>query len=255
MGVKKHLMACLACLFIASNGWSASLGVWPINPQLNASESATAIWVKNNDAHPVRIQIRVMDWQQQQGEDHTNPQQLLVASPAMVAIEPNAQQLIRIVNRQGVTPLSATEKSYRIFIDEIPDKKLARENNSGSLNFQMRYSLPLFSGLPARQDKTTALAQEKDHRVTFEVIKDSGYFIKVQNQSPEHIRLSEVRAVSENQIGEPLTINDGLLGYVLPGSEMRWPLTRQQAEFINQHSASLVFRHQQKDFSIAQAGR
>ncbi len=99
----------------------------------------------------------------------------------------------------------------------------------------MRYSLPLFvygTGLWRRQAPANrSSTQQAQPQLSWSIDESGGRrFLQVSNTGPGHARLSQVRLVSSDapQAGATSTeIAPGLLGYVLPGRTMRWPLEAQ----------------------------
>ena len=73
------------------------------------------------------------------GEDVLTPTQDIQASPPIIQVPPNGEQLVRLV-RVG-KELAALEQSYRLVIDEIPDPSTPMVNG---VVLRMRYSVPVF---------------------------------------------------------------------------------------------------------------
>lgn len=250
MNVKYPLSASLIVilLFFSWQAGAASLGIWPINPRIDANESATAIWIKNNDSGPVMLQIRVMDWQQNNDQDEILEQQDLVASPPMIRVNPGDQQMIRIVHRHGNIPENTIERSHRIFVDEVPDSR--REgSNDASLKLHMRYSLPLFSGVKSKGKNIPHFLKNNPSLLTYRVTGNQKKYLEVDNKTSFHARLSRVKAIRSS--GEAITLSDGLLGYVLPGKRMRWELSDQQAGFVQAAETRLQFIQDHTEIYVA----
>lgn len=204
---------------------AASILIWPIDPVIEDNQQATALWLENRDSKPVYMQIRVLGWQQTGGKDDYRNQSEVVASPPVATILPGKRQLIRLIKQ---TPVAAgQERSYRILVDEVPikDKDGAAPDKGAQmgLKFQMRYSVPLFvSGKDVwtkqdfehPRDYATANQPKLSYRL---LQQNSQRWLDVRNDGIVHARLSQVSVQ-----GKPL--NNGLLGYVLPGSQMRFAL-------------------------------
>lgn len=250
MNVKTKITAILlwASIVFAMPASAASLGIWPINPRIDANESATAIWIKNNDNQPLILQIRVMGWQQSNGEDNTFEQLNLIASPPMVKVNPGNQQMIRIVSRNGAIAESAQEISHRIFVDQVPDAN-AQSANDASLTLQMRYSLPLFSGVSHKGRNIPKHLKKHAAQLSFRISGNTQKYLEVSNETAVHIRLSRVTAIHSS--GDSLLLSDGLLGYVLPGQLMRWEISEQQARFIEDGDTKIQFTQDQTEIHLA----
>jgi len=249
--MKKMLYFLIAILVLHLNqACASSLGVWPINPRIDAPASATMVWVKNNSkTEPVTLQARVFLWRQVDNKDQLLPQDELVISPPIVEVKADTQQTFRIINRQGPIQ-NIHEESYRLLIDEIPSEE---KIPNSILRFQMRYSLPLFVGLPknlANLDITERL-KTMASGLSYRVIQNPQPFLEVHNKNMIHARLSNVSIIGQENTEKPLVISDGLLGYVLPNSVRKWPLTSEQFIALNQKIVSLKFEQEHQELKIA----
>lgn len=99
---------------------ASSVLIWPIDPVINNSEKATALWLENKDSQPVYMQIRVLGWQQKEGVDDYSHQSAILASPPVATILPGKRQLIRLIKNTQVP--AGQEQAFRVLIDEIPRK-------------------------------------------------------------------------------------------------------------------------------------
>jgi fimbrial chaperone protein len=91
----------------------------------------------------------------------------------------------------------------------------------------MRYSVPLFAygpGLWSKDDST----RQRDPKgagkpdLSWKKVTVAGRnYVEMRNQGAVHARLTDA---AFKQGGQPRPLVDGLLGYVLPGATMRWPI-------------------------------
>lgn len=248
MGVARVTGCIIWGLLVSLAASAADVAVWPINPRLNAGQSSISIWVKNNDQkRPVVLQARVQAWSQHQGEDHLDSQNAIVVSPAMVTLAPGAQQLLRIVNRAGAVAEATAERSYRVFIDEIPSTDGGK--SQAALSFQVRYSLPLFLG---GQDPLSMKPEQWrtfTNGLRYELVAGANPQLRVHNRSDRHVRLSRLKWRDDKRQETPLV--EGLLGYVLPGQSRAWPITAQQWQLMSQAQGSLLFQQDQRELTLA----
>jgi len=187
-----------------------SLMVWPIDPAINPEEKASELWLENRGSATTMMQVRIFNWQQVNGQEQYQTQQQVVASPPMVRLEPGQRQLVRLIKQ--TPPQAGREMAYRVVLDEIPTPRTPGENQAG-LNFQMRYSVPLFvygEGLSKDSAKPELSWRE--------VASDGKRWLELTNRGNGHARLSNV-TVGGRKLG------NGLFGYVLANSSNRWPLT------------------------------
>ncbi|SFC87044.1 fimbrial biogenesis chaperone [Pragia fontium] len=215
------------CLYNQPIAKAGSILIWPIDPVIEDDQNATALWLENKDSKPAYMQIRVLEWQQLNGENQYQKQNDIAVSPPFVLIEPGKRQLVRLIKNTQVP--ANQERAYRILIDEAPRAKKADEpddskNVSIGVKFQMRYSVPLFvsgSGVWTNPDYTknrdikTATAPKLSYRLTNQNGQPS---IEIRNEGIVHARLSQLSTQSGT------TLVNGLLGYVLPGTTINLPL-------------------------------
>jgi len=192
------------------SGYAAASGlqVTPVTLTLQQTQRAEGIWLSNSGDNPINAQVRVFRWSQSGYRDQLAASQGLVISPPMLTIPPGGKQLIRVI-RTG-SP-AKVEDAYRLSINELP-QTTAKKNN---LQFVLHYSVPVFIQPPGVTD-TYAKLQWQLQR------SEGRAWLEVKNQGDGHAQLSEVNLITT--AGNRKNITPGLLGYVLPGSTMRWPL-------------------------------
>lgn len=253
--MKKHLgwtgycLGVIGVFLLSINIQAASLGVWPINPRIDAPASATMVWVRNNSANDdIVLQARVLKWSQHDNAEQYDAQDDLVVSPPLITVKPGTQQIFRVVNRKGVIASVTEEKSFRLIIDEIP---VEGKKSQGPLNFQMRYSLPLFVGIPiAYADKN---ASHRLHAMAdglrYRLITQPQPAIEISNIGSFNARLSKVRINVED--ASPIILSEGLLGYVLVGSTKSWPIDTKHLSAVQQKKITLIFEQDRQELEIA----
>lgn len=195
---------------------AAGLQVAPISLTLEAGRGADGLWLSNTGDAPLTAQVRVFHWTQAANEDRLDASRGLVVSPPMLKLEPGARQLVRVI-RTGAPP-AQREDAFRLLVDEVPDEAAQKTG----LNFVLRYSIPVFvasagEAKPAPQLSWSLRGDEP------------GPALEVANAGSMHAQLASLSFAGRN--GEAIAISDGLLGYVLPGSTMRWPLKGEASAF------------------------
>lgn len=203
---------------------ASSLLIWPINPRIEAGHKAAALWLENRGRQPVSLQVRVLAWRQERLADRLDPQQQVVGSPPVVTIAPGKRQMVRLISLQPALP--GSEQAYRVLVDEMLQPESAASTHLG-VNFQMRYSVPLFVlGAGAAPDEGASSARgelsQLRPQLGYRLVRFEGRrYLRLHNQGTAHARLAGVRLELG---GRQLSLADGLLGYVLPGAWMQWPL-------------------------------
>ena len=191
----------------SSPSWAASLEVFPVNVEITAPGAATTITLRNVGADPLNAQIRVFRWTEQNGEEKLDPTDEVVASPPGATLAPGTDYTVRLV-RVTKQPI-ATGESYRLLVDELPAETAAGEGRSVKL--VMRYSVPLF--IYTGHATAAKLAWSLEQR-------GGQSYLSVTNDGDRHARLSALKL--RDGSATVASFGDGLAGYVLGHSTMRW---------------------------------
>jgi fimbrial chaperone protein len=191
---------------------ASSLRVSPVLVDLPASAAAATLNLRNDGQTPLNIQARVFRWVQSNGTERLEQTDEVVASPPLATLRPKADYALRLV-RVSKAPLR-DEASYRVLVDELPDPAARRP---GVVTLLVRQSIPIFfSGNTAGPPSVSWSA----------ALRGRSLILTAKNAGDRRLRISAL-TVSAN--GQLLARNDGLLGYVLGRSTMRWTLPLRRA--------------------------
>jgi fimbrial chaperone protein len=197
---------------------AASLQVSPIQFNYGASEQSQALYLRNTGNEPLQAQVRVMRWTQVDGQEVLEKATDLIASPAIVRVVPGQRQVVRLARTRPLATVQ--EKAYRILVDELP--RPAPDGRSG-LEVLMRYSIPAFVAVPRASASSPAEETDLSHvRARLVPGLDGKTALQVSNDGAEHLRISY--ASLTDKAGAHTWLAQGLIGYVLPGQQMSWPL-------------------------------
>src|SRR5438552_3253242 len=222
-------MAAIALSYLSSGGAvrASSLRVAPSFVELISPDSATTLNLRNEDSHPINVQIRVFRWSQVDGVERLEPTMDVVASPPLTTLGPNADYVVRVVRVMKV-PV-AGEESYRLLIDELPDTSRRRP---GAINFVLRYSIPIFFASPDANQPQVSWAVQASGK---------GVVLIAKNAGGRHLRISDLKLAEASRT---IANRPGLMGYVLGGATMRWLLPRARGSSLSGRSASLSAQSQ-----------
>src|SRR5882757_8231195 len=129
----------LAALAAPVSAQPASLRVFPVRITLAPSRPIATLTVSNTSPVAVALQMGLVAWRQQDGQDRFEPTEQVLANPAIFKIEPGAQQVVRLGLR---TPLDGKEGSYRLFLQELPNPSA---DNQEAVVTLLRLSVPVFT--------------------------------------------------------------------------------------------------------------
>jgi fimbrial chaperone protein len=140
------LLLVFGALF-ASPAFSSNFRVEPTSLELSGGAKSGAFTVINDADDKLNVQISAKEWAQDAaGKDVYGEARDVVFFPKIMTVEAHGQRAIRI----GIkAPPSLQEKTYRLFVEEIPSPNKgpdvkATGKISGGLTIAFRYSTPIF---------------------------------------------------------------------------------------------------------------
>ena len=201
-------------LTTATVGLAASFQTTPVSVEIRAPGSVSNVTIKNEADAPLRAQIRVFRWSVVDGKEKLEPATDVVASPPMAMVAALSEQVIRLV-RVSKAPVSG-EENYRILVDEIPDPA---KRKIGHVNVALRYSIPVFVMPAAVAEPQLAWSVQQ---------VGSERFIAVTNTGGRRVKISNLQV--KDASGASVSLGEGLNGYVLARSSMRWVLPSKAAK-------------------------
>lgn len=225
-----RLLAAACLLWGGAAHGQSSLMIWPLDPVIEDDQRAAALWLENRGSQPLSLQVRVLAWSQDDQADGYAAQETVIPSPPMATVAPGQRQLVRLMNTRPAP--EGAELAYRVLVDELPAAEGSDDGKqAGSamgIRLQIRYSVPLFvSGkghwTKPRADRQRDAADASQPALSWRSQQqdDGHHYLLVRNDGRAHARLTAVQWVRGS---DSVTLNAGLLGYVLPGAEMRWRL-------------------------------
>jgi len=192
-------LALLATWLASVAAGAAEFSVTPIRVDMARGARSAAVTVTNDDARPLRMQLRLVEWTQDaDGKDVYQDSDELVYFPRLMSVQAGEKRLVRVGLK---TPMGATERTYRLLLDELPDP--AASAAASGLSFTIRFALPIF--LPAAEPVSRGAIEAV-------ALRDGKLSITVRNTGNQHFRIASITARS----GEAFAAEAGGW-YLLPG--------------------------------------
>jgi fimbrial chaperone protein len=123
----------------------AQFAVSPIRLELGAAARSGAITLRNEGKDSITFQIQGMEWTQDaEGKDKYENTKDLVYFPKILTVEGGQEGLVRVGVR---TPLVQTEKTYRLFIEQLPGtapEVKPGPRGSAQVAVLIRFGAPIF---------------------------------------------------------------------------------------------------------------
>lgn len=164
---------------IPSETHAGALSISPVRIILAPGVTSELITVRNESPDPVRLQLSLHAWSQDQdGTMQLTPSDDLIVFPGLLQLQANEARKVRIglQARQDAT----VEKSYRIFLDELPGATKLEHNQVRVL---ARIGVPIF-------------LQPKDPKQSWTpVIADThsdGFVLQLKNTGNTHQIIQEI---------------------------------------------------------------
>lgn len=132
-------VACLLLIARAEIAQASSFQVNPIRITLTPRGSSSLLTVRNDSKERLRFQIEYFAWDQSnQGEMILKPTDDLIVYPTLLSVDAGNERNVRVGAKN---PLVAKEKSYRIFVEELPS---LQKSKVAGVRILTRLGVPIF---------------------------------------------------------------------------------------------------------------
>lgn len=170
---------------------AAATGVWRVIPIVLDFDQKTrsgVITLYNEGESKVSLQIKSTAWSQDSaGKDQYQEDAELIFFPRLLTIEPGKSQVLRV----GIQiPATAVEKTYRLFIEEIPEARKA--DQGATIAIALRFGVPIYAAPLKSEPRGEFVATALDKGSVTAVIKNTGNV---------HFRIQTVQLVGKDASG------------------------------------------------------
>lgn len=230
----QSLTVAFASLLAATVPVAAStFNIAPIRANLSGGHHTEVLTLANVEDEPVVVQVLVVRWSQEKGEDQLDETRDILATPPVLQIGPKSEQIVRVALRQQ--PDAARELSYRIVFQEVP--QTAATQFMG-LRVALRLSVPVFIAPAAGKPVADVVWEAR-------WLPDGKLEVAATNRGNAHLQVTDF----EVQLADAGSKIRGITSkYVLPGSRMSWVLTP-PADATHQGPIRIHGRSDQGEFS------
>lgn len=220
---KRWLLWGMVCgmLLHSASAFAAGWRVIPIRLDFDRNSRSGVVTLANDSDQPISFSVEAMEWTQDaQGVDHYTATTDLVFFPKVLNVPPSEERVIRAGLK---VPPVKTEKTYRLFIKEEPQK---RENQGAAVAIAVRFGVPVFAK-PAREELRGEIAQA--------TLAEGKLQIDVRNTGNIHFRIDSTRISGKDAAGSE-RFNQDLKGWYLLSGAGRTLTTEIPAETCRQLS-------------------
>jgi fimbrial chaperone protein len=230
--LRRPAIALAAVLLSTAAASAGELEVTPVQLYVARGASSTLLTLKNQSTtEPLRLQLTGFAWKQKEnGDMDLAPSDDLVLFPQMVTLPPSAERKIRV----GTTAApAAVERTYRIFVEELPPLENAANPEQGvRLNVRTRVGIPVFITPPkaAVEAKIETPAWTKDGRLG----------VTVQNSGTVHFVARTLDVQGRDAAGTTVFEKPVQGWYVLAGESRAFDIELPKAACARTKSVSVT---------------
>jgi fimbrial chaperone protein len=164
------LLALAAVWAGAGRARASSFNVKPTQLYLSPKAQSALLNLKNESGETLRFQLSVFVWNQgEKGEMQLTPTQDIVFFPSLLTLAPGEERKIRV---GSTVPGGNVEKTYRIFVEELPPAVRAKEaaRTGPEIKVLTRMGIPIFI-LPANPNAGGRIEPKtlRSEKLAFEV--------------------------------------------------------------------------------------
>lgn len=201
--MKRWIVIAIALLLIPMVAEAGEFRVAPIKVFMDKSVRSELVNVINDAKEDLKVEVTVVEWwQDEEGRDRYRPTKDIIYYPKVMVIKPGKMRSVRLGLK--VLPQGA-EKTYRIFIEEIPSKEKSR---GFAIRIALRFGVPIFV-LPEKERVAGTVESVS--------IEDGKLIVWIKNLGNVHFRINTVDIKGLDSEGKSI-FEKSLAGwYVLHG--------------------------------------
>jgi fimbrial chaperone protein len=187
-------------LTVASVALAGEWRVAPIRLEFDARAKSGLITVFNEGDEKINFQVKAAEWTQDaEGKDQYQDTREVIFFPRIMALDKKGERVIRAGIR---IPATTREKTYRLFIEEIP----APQKGEGTIvAINIRFGVPVFVK-PLKEDPKGAIEKTE--------LSKSVLNMALKNTGNVHLVINSIDVKGKNAKGEE-TFSKELSGWYL----------------------------------------
>lgn len=190
---------------------AAPAGEWRVSPirlELGREARSGVITVVNEKPERLQVQMKAFEWLQDgEGKDRYEETADLLFFPKIIVFEKNEERIIRAGIR---VPAAKTEKTYRLFIEEIPEPRKAQ---GASVAIAVRFGVPVF---------VKPLQEEVKGTIEKIAMADGNVEAVVRNGGNVHFVIQSVTVRGTDAQGQQTFAKELAGWYLLAGASRRY---------------------------------
>ncbi|MHC5595079.1 MAG: fimbrial biogenesis chaperone [Nostoc sp.] len=205
-------------LVVIEKAAASNFRVFPIKVSFSSKVSSQVLTIHNDSNETLRFQLHTYIWKQNtKGEMQLDATEDIIAFPGLFTLKPGQQRIVRVGT---LTPVSSIEKTYRIFIEELPPEKKANQQPNG-VSILTKVGIPIF--LQPSKQVVEGVVENID------VSKNQINF-QVKNTGNVHFITQKIRVKGLGEGDKSIFDRQRNGWYVLAGTSQNYDLKMSQQE-------------------------
>jgi fimbrial chaperone protein len=198
---------------VGSRAEASSFTVNPIKVTLSDKDQSALLTLQNQSTEELRFKVLVQAWKQgPQGDMQLADTKDIVVYPGLLSLPAGGERKLRV----GATVTAgATEKSYRVFVEELPPLRSAKETTKSEVRVLTKMGIPIFI-LPAKPVSTGV--------VEGMALAKGMFSFTVKNTGNAHFLIQSVHVKALDAASASAFDKDVEGWYVLTGGTRVWQL-------------------------------
>ena len=192
-------------LFLANHSTAANFDIKPIKIFLDPQSKIEKLILTNISEEDLTVQVKGYQWtQNEKGQDIYQETKDVIIFPRIATIKKDEEKIIRIGTNLNS---GSMEKTYRIFVEEIPSGEKI-DTKGSTVHMYMKIGVPVFIS-PLKKEEKGAIEAVNLQKGKAE--------IKVQNKGNLHFMVTAVQIKGVNTQGQEIFSRDIGGWYILSG--------------------------------------
>ena len=226
--MNRVLLAALLTLAGATMASAASFTVNPMSVRLSPRTTSQLVTISNESKQELRFEIKAFAWDHDESDAmKLDPTGDVTFFPNVVTLPPGKQQKVRV----GTTAaFGATERAYRLFVEELPSAPGAATNR---IAMRTRIGIPVF--LEASKPNGHAEISET-------AAGNRSVSTMIRNTGNTHVMVDSIEFRDFNQTGQVVFTRTVPGWYVLAGRTRRFaaPVSPEECQSVQRVDAKAV---------------